>query len=55
MRAVLVTAAVEIWELRHIDAEQSYLEADFDEEIYIEFPEDYRAFPNAVGMLRKAI
>ena len=35
--------------------EQAYLQADIDEEIYIELPEDYRAFPNAVGLLRKAI
>ena len=55
MRAVLATAAVEDWELRHIDVEQAYLQADIDEEIYIELPEEYRAFPNAVGLLRKAI
>ena len=39
----------------HIDVEQAYLQADIDEDIYIKVPEDYHAFPNAVGMLRKAI
>ena len=46
VRAVLATAAVKNWELQHIDVEQAYLQADIDEEIYIELPEDYRAFPN---------
>ena len=55
MRAVLATAAVRDRKLRHIDVEQEYLQADIDEEIYIDLPEDYRAFPNAVGLLRKAI
>ena len=55
MRTVLATAAVKNWELRHIDVEQAYLQADIDEEIYIELPEDYRAFPNAVALLKKAI
>ena len=55
MRAVLATAAMNNWELRHIDVEQAYLQADIGEEIYIELPEDYRAFPNAVGFLKKVI
>ncbi|CAN0097000.1 unnamed protein product [Ascophyllum nodosum] len=55
MRAVLATAAVKGWELPHIDAKQAYLQADIDEVIYIELLQDYRAFPNAVGLLRKAI
>ncbi|CAM9899858.1 unnamed protein product, partial [Ascophyllum nodosum] len=55
MRTVPATAAVKNWELRHIDVEQAYLQADIDEEIYIKLPKDYRAFPNAVGLLRKAI
>ena len=55
MSAVLATAAVKGWELRHIDVEQAYLQADIDGKIYIEVPEDYRAFPNAVGLLRKEI
>ena len=55
MRAVLTTAVVKDWELRHIDVEQAFLHAGIDEEIYIELPEDYRAFRNAVGLLKKAI
>ena len=53
MRAVLATAAVKDCELRQIDVEQAYLQAGIDEEIYIELPEDYRTFQNAVGLLRK--
>ena len=44
LRAVLATAAMKNWELRHIDGEQAYLQADIDEEIYIELPEDYTRF-----------
>ena len=55
MRAVLATAAVKNLEFRHIDVEQAYLQVDIDEEIYIELPEEYRPFPNAVGLLRKTI
>ena len=55
MRAVLATAAVKDWELRHIDVEQAHLQADIDVEIYIELPEDYRAFSNAAGLLKKSI
>lgn len=47
MRAVFATPAAEDWE--------AYLEADIDEEIYIKLPEEYHAFSNTVGMLRKAI
>ncbi|CAM9933388.1 unnamed protein product [Ascophyllum nodosum] len=55
MRAVLATAAVKGWELPHIDGEQACLQADIDEAIYIELLQDYRAFPNAVGLLRNVI
>ena len=55
MKAVLATATLKNWELRHIDVEQAYLQADIDEEIYIELPEGYRTFPNAVGLLSKVI
>ena len=55
MRAVPATAAVDDWELRYIDVEQAYLQADIDEEIYIELPKDYHAFTKAVGLLRKVI
>ena len=42
-------------ELRHFDAEQGFLKADIDEEIYIEIPEDFHEFPGAVGRLNKAM
>ena len=41
--------------LRHFDAEQAFLKADIDEEIYIEIHEEIREFPGAVGRLNKAI
>ena len=55
MRAVLATAAVKNLEFRYIDVEQAYLQVDIDEDIYIELPEEYRPFPNAVGLLRNTI
>ena len=51
----LATAAVMGMELRHIDFERAYLLADVDTGIYIELPEEYREFPDAVGKLNKAI
>ena len=51
----LATAAVMDMELRHIDFEQAYLLADVDTEICIELPGEYREFPDAVGILNKAI
>ena len=42
-------------ELRHFDAEQAFLKVVFDEEIYIEIPEEFQEFPGAVGRLNKAI
>lgn len=53
MRAVFANAAVEDWELRHTDVKQAYLQIDIDEEVYIELPENYRAFSNTVDLLRK--
>ena len=48
-------AAAKDGELRHFDAEQAFLKADIDEEIYIEIPEEFQEFPGAVGRLNKAI
>ena len=31
------------------------MEANVDEEIYVEIPEEYQEFPGAVGLLKKAI
>ena len=39
---LLAVAAVKDGELRHFDAEQAFLKADIDEEIYIEIPVDSR-------------
>ena len=55
IRAVLATAAVKNWEFRYIDVEQAYLQVDIDEEIYMELPEEYRPFPNAIDLLRNTI
>lgn len=42
IRMVLAIAAVEDWELRHLDVEQAFLETDIDKEIYTELPEEYQ-------------
>lgn len=54
MRTVLAAVTKGDWELPHVDVEQTYLQASINEEIYVELPEDYPAFPNAVRLLRKA-
>ena len=41
--------------LRFRRAEQAFLEADIDEKIYIEIPEEFQEFPGAVRRLNKAI
>ncbi|CAN0435295.1 unnamed protein product, partial [Ascophyllum nodosum] len=55
IRMLLAMAAAKDGELRHFDAEQAFLKADIDEEIYIEIPEKFQEFPGAVGRLNKAI
>ncbi|CAN0174703.1 unnamed protein product, partial [Ascophyllum nodosum] len=45
---LLATAAAKDGELRHLDAEQAFLKADIDEEIYIAIPEEFQKFPGAV-------
>ena len=54
IRMLLAMAAAKDGELRHFDAEQAFLEADIDEEKYIEIPEEFQEFPGAVGWLNKA-
>ena len=51
----MTAAAAKDEELRHFDAEEAFLKADIDEEIYIEIPEKFQEFPGAVGRLNKAI
>ena len=41
------------WVAREPDVDMAYLEADVEEEIYIELPKDYRE--SGVGLLRKAM
>ena len=55
IRMLLAMAAAKGGELRHFDAEQAFLKADIDEEIYIEISEEFYKFPGAVGRLNKAI
>ena len=55
IRMLLAMAAAKDGELRHFDAEQVFLKADIDEEIYIEIPEEFQEFLGAVGRLNKAI
>ena len=42
-------------ELRHFDAEQKFLKAGIDEEIYIEISEEFQEFPGTVERLIKVI
>ena len=55
IRMLLAMAAAKDGELRHFDAEQAFLKADIDEEMYMEIPEEFQEFPEAVGRLNKAI
>ena len=55
IRMLLAMAAAKDGELRHFDAEQVFLEAGIDEEIYIEILEEFQEFRGAVGRLNKAI
>ena len=55
IRMLLAMALANDKRLRHFDAEQAFLKADIDEEIYIEIPEESQEFSGAVGRLNKAI
>ena len=55
IRMLLAMAAARDGELRHFDAEQTFLKADIDEEIYIEIPKEFQEVPGAVGRLNKVI
>ena len=55
IRILLAMAAAKDGELRHFDAEQAFLKADIDEEIYIEILEECQEIPGGVGRLNKAI
>ena len=47
--------ATQGWEARQLDVDMAYLEADVEEEIYIELLETYREIGNHVGLLKKAM
>ena len=55
IRMVLGTAAVKDGELRQLDVNMAYLEANVKEELYIELPEDYRNSCDQVGRLQKVM
>ena len=55
IRMVLSMIAALGWEARQLDVDMAYLEADVEEEIYIELPEGYRDSRKQVGLLRKAM
>ena len=52
---VLGIAAVKDWELRQVDVDIAYLDANVKEELYIDLPEDYRNSCDQVGRLQKAM
>ena len=52
---VLGIPAVKDRELRQLDVDMAYLEANVREELYIELPEDYRNSCNQVGRLQEAM
>ena len=54
IRTVLGIAAVKDWELRQLDVDTAYLEANI-KELYIELPEDYRNACDQVGRQRNAM
>ena len=51
----MTAVAAKNGELRPFDAEEAFLKADIDEEIYIEIPEEFQEFPGAVGRLNNKI
>ena len=55
IRMVLGIAAVKDWELRQLNVDMAYLEANEKEELYIELPENYRNSCDQVGRLQKAM
>ena len=41
--------------MHHIDAEQAFLKANSDEEVYIKIPQEHQEFSGAVGLLNRMI
>ena len=46
------SAAVKNWELRQLDVDMAYLEANVKEDLYIELPENYRNSWDQVDLLQ---
>ena len=51
---VLGIAAVKDWELRQLDVDMAYLDANVQKELYIVLLEDYRDSGDQVDRLQKA-
>ena len=49
IRMILAMTATKDGELRHFHAEQAFLKADIDKEIYIEILEEFQEFPGGSG------
>ncbi|CAM9723757.1 unnamed protein product, partial [Sphacelaria rigidula] len=55
IRVALALMAIQDWEGRQLDAEMAYLEAEVEEEMYIELPDGYRQSKNQVRRLSKVV
>jgi len=55
LRTLLAVAAVQDWEVDHMDAVTAFLNAPMDEELYVRVPEGFDHKPDTVFRLRKAI
>lgn len=42
-------------EFNHVDVKQAFIQADVEEEVYIELPEEYQDFLGSVGRLLRAL
>ena len=55
IRMVLGIITILGWEARQLDVDMAYLEANVEEEIYIELAKGYRDSKKQIGLLKKAI
>ena len=55
LRTLLAVAAVQDWDVDHMDAVTAFLNAPMDEELYVRVPEGFDQKPDTVFRLRKAI
>ena len=54
VKMLLTKAVAKDGNMRHFDAEQTFLKADIDEGVNIEIPKECEEFPGAVALLNKA-